>query len=314
MRFLNTKSILVLTMITLIAACKSTIIEVKGPRLSEYKNIEDSNTIIFIHGMYLTPKSWDEWEPYFQSLGYDTYSPAWPYHELSVFEQNSLHPSKELGALTLPDVLQYYRDLIATLDERPILIGHSMGGLIAQLLLGEGLAAGAIAIHSAPPLGVISVAPEFIKANFPHLNPVLDPNSPTQLRFNEFKYGFVNGSPLDIQEKAYTEYAVPESRKVGRATLTKAAKINRSTNREPLLLIAGGNDHTIPAALSYSNFNYYKNCPSITDYKMFPERNHFTIKQQGWEEIATYTANWIATNKLSITKDNEEGEAIEGVI
>ncbi len=294
------KKILLLTISILLVACYGDVQEVKGPRLPEFATIGESKTILFIHGMYLTPKSWEDWEPYFQAQGFTTYNPPWPYHETSVIEQNAIHPSASLGTLTLSDLLQYYRDYIATLDEPPILIGHSMGGLIAQLLLGEGIVAGAVAIDSAPPQGVISTAPAFLKANLPHLNPLLKAEKPTKLTFKQFQFGFVNGWPLEAQQQAYAEFAVPESRRVGRSTLTTTAKIKPRIARQPLLLIAGGNDHTIPAGLTYSNFSKYENSPGITDYKKFAERTHFIIKQEGWTEVADYVIDWIEENKKVI--------------
>ena len=282
----NIKLLLVLPFIMLLAACNAKITEVTGPRLPDYRTISNSGTVVFIHGMYLTPRIWEGWEERFQAAGYTTHSPAWPLHELSVEDQNALHPSAELGALTLPAVLQHYRDFIATLDEEPILVGHSMGGLIVQLLLAEGIGAGGIAIDSAPPFGVISIDPAFLKANSPHLNPFLKASVPVQLTFGQFQFGFANGMPEEQQSAIYQEQVVPESRRIGRFTLTSQAKVDATVARTPLLLIAGGKDHTIPANLNYSNFQIYRNTPAITDYKMFPDRNHLTIVQAGWEQVA----------------------------
>lgn len=301
----NIKSLLVLPFIMLLAACNAKITEVTGPRLSNYHTISDSSTVVFIHGMYLTPKIWEGWEARFQAAGYATHSPAWPLHELPVENQNALHPSAELGALTLSAVLQHYRDFIATLDEEPILVGHSMGGLIVQLLLAEGIGAGGIAIDSAPPLGVISVDPAFLKANFPHLNPFQKAGVPVQLTLGQFQFGFANGMPEEQQLAIFQEQVVPESRRIGRSTLTTQAKVDASVARTPLLLIAGGKDHTIPASLNYSNFQIYSDTAAITDYKMFSDRNHLTIVQAGWEQVADYTLTWIDENQNPIVLESE---------
>lgn len=294
------KILLILPFIMLLAACNAKVTEVTGPRLPDYQIIAESRTVVFIHGMYLTPTIWDGWEERFQAAGYATHSPAWPVHELSVEEQNALHPNTELAALTLSAVLQHYREFIATLDEEPILIGHSMGGLVVQLLLAEGVGAGGIAIDSAPPFGVISVSPVFLKANFPHLNPLASASRPVKLTFEQFQFGFANGMPEEQQLSLYQEHMVPESRRIGRSTLTLQAKVNTKTARVPLLLIAGGKDHTIPAGLSNLNFQIYGDTPAITDYKMFPDRNHLIIVQDAWEQVADYALTWIEVNQIPI--------------
>lgn len=280
----------------ILTGCGADVLEEKGARDPSYLPISQTNTIVFVHGMYLTPIVWQEWETHFQDLGYDTHSPAWQQHDLSVAEQNSIHPSDALAALTLPEVVRHYRDYIAALEETPILIGHSMGGLIVQMLLSEGIGAAGVAINSAPPQGVLSANADFLKANWPHINPVLSPDKPTQLTFEQFTFGFVNDMDSETQINAYNHYAVPESRHVGKATLTRDAAIDVTLPRAPLLILAGGNDHTIPASLNYTNFKKYQPAPSITDYKQFPERNHWTILQPEWEMLAEYIQVWLGDN------------------
>ncbi|MCG8312133.1 MAG: alpha/beta hydrolase [Pseudomonadales bacterium] len=297
------KMIFALLIAIQLTACHSKVVEEKSPREDHYQRITPSQTVVFIHGMYLTSQSWSGWETYFQDLGYATYSPDWPLHDLSVEELNNLHPDSQLGELQLESVLEYYREFITNLSEPPILIGHSMGGLITQLLLAEAeqtdsfaIAAG-IAINSAPPFGVLSGKPKFLKANWPHLNPFLDVSQPTQLTFRQFQFGFVNGMPLEEQQQAYYDFVVPESKRIGRASLTPVTRINPSIARAPLLIIAGGNDNTIPASLNYFNFKKYRKTPAITDYRQFSERNHWTILQPGWVHVADYAAQWITINR-----------------
>ena len=289
-----------------LTACNSDVVEDKSPRDPGYKLILPSQTIVFIHGMYLTNKVWSDWQSYFQELGYSTHSPAWPLHELTVQQLNDLHPDPQLGELQLAEVLDYYKQYLAGFDEPPIVIGHSMGGLITQLLLAEAenntdfsIAAG-IAINSAPPFGVISGKPNFLKANWPHLNPLLDISQPTQLTFRQFQFGFVNSMPLEAQQTAFYEYVVPESKRIGRVSLTSGARVKTSLKRAPLLLIAGGKDNTIPASLNYTNFKKYRNTPAITDYRQFSARNHWTIKQPGWQAVADYVTQWIEENRSDL--------------
>lgn len=271
--------------------------------ISKYKPLKPTKSILFIHGMYMTPKVWDEWQDWFDDRGYDTYAPAWPHHALSVAEQNEKHPDSELAQLTLDDVIRHYEDLIQDMDEPPLVIGHSMGGLIAQKLLEKGITAGAVAVNSAPPKGVLSFKYSFIKANLPHLNLLLSSKKPAQLTFEQFDYAFANGMEEGEKQYIYQNYMVPESRKVGRGPLGSDGKITTQTAREPLLIIAGGKDHIIPDSLNRSNFKKYRNSPSHTDFITFQNRNHLTVLQPGWENVAEYILQWVDEySSLQITE------------
>lgn len=291
------KTLLFLCFITLLSACKAHIDEEKGPRQDQFPRIENSRQVLFIHGMYLTPLAWQQWQQYFEANGYETLAPAWPLHESSVEQQNDLHPSPELGELSLNQIIDHYRGILSELEEKPIAVGHSMGGLITQILLQENLIAAGIAIDSAPPFGVLTLEAKFLKANWPMLNPIYSAADPIKLTFKQFQYGFTNNMELDDQQQAYATYIVPESRRVGRATTTTASRIDSTVARGPLLLISGGEDRTITASLNHLNFERYKNSPAITDYKQFPERNHWTIQQDGWEHVADYSLKWISENR-----------------
>lgn len=265
--------------------------------MAQHKTIRPSSTILFVHGMYMTPDVWEDWQKHFETLGYSTYAPAWPYHGASVDEQNLRHPDEALAQLTLDDVVKKYQDFILTLDEPPIVIGHSMGGLIAQMLLEDGITAGAVAINSAPPKGVLSFKCSFIKANLPHLNLLRSSDKPARLTFKQFEYAFANDMAEDDKHFIYDSYMVPESRKVGRAPLGNSGRINPAVAREPLLFVAGGNDHIIPASLNKSNFQKYRKSPSTTDFIEFSNRNHLTILQPGWINVASYIQDWIKDNQ-----------------
>lgn len=281
-------------------SCTLEVTEEKGLRLPGYEKIAPAESVVFIHGMFMTPLVWTEWEQHFQGLGYQTYAPAWPLHELSVDEQNNLHPSASLAALTLPEVVQHYRDFIQTLDEKPILIGHSMGGLVAQKLLEENLVAAAIVVNSAPPFGVITAEPEFLRSNLPVLNPARRPSAPVKLTPRQFENSFANGTAMPTQQEWYETYIVPESRRVGRASLTRGSRVDTSNPRPPMLIVAGGLDQVVTATLNYNNFKIFAETPAITDFVQFPERNHMTIKQENWESVADYIGNWITENSVEI--------------
>ncbi len=280
-----------------LTGCTSHMLYDQADGEGDYSLAVKTQSVVFIHGMYLTPSVWQPWETYFQDLGYTTYSPAWPLHGASVAEQNSLHPKEALAELTLPMVVQYYQEFIEKMDEPPILIGHSMGGLIVQQLLARNVGAAGIAINSAPPQGVISMKWHFLQANWPHLSPFASSSEPSQLTLQQFSFGFVNGEDKAVQEKAFENYVVPESRAIGKAALSSDGAVDYEVARVPLLMLSGGKDNTIPASLNYTNFEEYRDSPALTDYKEFPERNHWTILQSDWESLARYVQRWIKANE-----------------
>jgi pimeloyl-ACP methyl ester carboxylesterase len=250
-----------------------------------------TKTIVFIHGMYMSPASWEKWIQYFQLDGYTCLAPAWPGRDKPVEALREHYSDPQLAKLTLDDILQDISGLIYDLPEKPVLIGHSMGGLVVQLLLQKDLAAAGVAIDSAPPMGVLSTKWSFLKSNLPHITPFVSPDHPIQMTFPRFQYTFVNDLPLEEQQAAYNKYVVPESRRVPRQSLT--AKVDFKKPHPPLLLIAGSADHLIPASLNRTNYNRYKSSPSATVFKEFPGRTHYIIGQKNWEEVAGYIAAWL---------------------
>jgi alpha-beta hydrolase superfamily lysophospholipase len=251
----------------------------------------NAKTIVFIHGMYMNPISWEEWMTYFSNKGYECFAQAWPGRDQPVEELRKKYPDPKLGKLTLSDITENLKEFIKSLPEKPILIGHSMGGLIVQLLLQKDLAAAGVAIDSAPPMGVLTTKWSFLKSNLPHITPFVSQASPIEMSFQRFQYTFVNGLPLPEQKAAYERYVVPESRRVPRESLT--ARIDFRKPHPPLLLIAGSADHLIPASLNKTNFNRYKSSTSVTVFKEFPGRTHFIIGQKNWEEVANYILGWM---------------------
>jgi pimeloyl-ACP methyl ester carboxylesterase len=248
--------------------------------------------ILFVHGMFMNKECWNGWKNYFESKGYNCLAPSWPGHEGIPAELKARHPSVELENLTLVEVVTQFETLIKGLDSAPALIGHSMGGLAVQILINRGFGACGIAIDPAPPAGVFTTKWSFLKSNFPVINPFKG-NTPDLITLQRFKYAFVNDLPDVIQNAAYENYVVPESRNVPRSSTGKAGKIDFKKAHNPLLIIAGGNDHIIPPSLNRLNFKKYANKNSKTEFKEFPGRTHFIIGQENWQEVAEYVNNWI---------------------
>lgn len=250
-----------------------------------------TTAIVFIHGMYMNSLCWEHWLPYFQVQNYRCLAPDWPGRDRPIDVLRKAHPDPQLGQLTLRGVLEHFAAIIRTLDEKPILIGHSMGALAVQLLLQKGLAAAGVAIDSAPPMGVFTTRGSFLKSNWPHITPFVSQSSPIEMTFARFQYTFVNTLPLEEQRAAYDRYVVPESRRVPRESLT--ARIDFKKPHPPLLLIAGSADNIIPSSLNKSNHAKYRASSSTTDFKEFAGRTHFIIGQKGWEEVADFILAWL---------------------
>ncbi len=249
--------------------------------------------ILFIHGMFMTPLCWENWIEYYGSKGYRCTAPAWPGREQPIQTQRSKHPDPELGRLKLRDVIGSMETATRSMPDKPVIIGHSMGGLIAQSLLQKDVSAAAVAIDPAPPQGVLTTAWSFLKSNFPAINPLVPVTHPVEMSFAHFQYAFVNTLPEDQQRAAYDRYVVPESRGVPTQSLTSVAHVDFKKPHAPLLITAGEDDHIIPASLNKSNYDRYASSGSVTDFKVFPGRDHFVIGEPGWQEVADFVLDWL---------------------
>jgi pimeloyl-ACP methyl ester carboxylesterase len=243
--------------------------------------------LVFVHGMYMTPASWQGWRAHFEVLGYETLAPSWPGREGAPAALRK-RPDPALRDLQLADVVEVYRQAIADLGDREVvLVGHSMGGLVVQLLLQEQLAVAGVAISSAPPKGISSTQWSFLRSNAPVLWPS---NAPIQPSVGSFHYAFAHTLPIDEVAGIFDTYVVPESRQVGRGPTTAAASIDFANPHPPLLMVAGEDDHIIPASLVAKNAEAYA---SDTDHLSFSCRTHWIVGQKGWEEVANAVADWI---------------------
>ncbi|MGM9510514.1 alpha/beta hydrolase [Larkinella sp. GY13] len=253
-----------------------------------------TKTILFVTGAFVTNSGWDEWKAYFESKGYQTLAPAWPYKNGTAAELRNRQPNDtDLAALTLGELVDHYAAIAKSLPEKPIIIGHSLGGLITQILVSRDLAAAAVAIHSVPPQGVFPYEFSFLKAGWKALGLFTSLKKTYLMSFKDWQYAFVNNMPLAEQQKAYDENTIPESKTVARGGLTSAAKVDFAKPHVPLLLTSGEIDNIIPAHLNYRNFKAYKPNGSVLDYKEFPGRNHYVLGQPTWKEDADYILDWL---------------------
>lgn len=271
-----------------------------------------TKTVALIHGLSVSKHSWDGWVSHYSARGYKVV--AIPYlgrdKPLQALRQN--YEESILNTITLPQLLDYLMESIRKLDEKPIIMGHSFGGLLTQLLLQRDMGVAGVAIDSAPPPGVLTTKFSFIRSIWSALNPLYSASTPWYMTFEEFQYAWTHTLPLAEQRAAYEEVIVPESRRLYRSALTKDASVDFTKKRAPLLMIAGGKDHILPASLNRTNYERYAKSPSITDFKLYPQHTHYTVVagKHGWEEVANYAIDWAAQVQTASTAHTVPGIAI----
>lgn len=256
--------------------------------------MSNNRKIIFITGAFVSHNCWDNWIDYFAERGFDPIAPAWPFKDAPPKVLRERQPyDTELATLTLDELIDHYAGIAAKLAEKPIIIGHSLGGLIAQILINRNLGSAAVAIHPVPPQGVFPYEFTFLRATWKLLGIFSSVRKTYLVNFKDFCRTFLNGLPEYLLAAEYEKYAIPESRTVARGGLTKAAAVDFNKERAPLLITAGSRDNLIPVHLINRNYKRYKNSDSITDYKEFPQSNHGLLTGPFWREEADFILEWI---------------------
>jgi len=240
-------------------------------------------------------RTWDGWKTFFEQEGYTCYAPAHPKHGGEPWELRA-HPPQGLADVQFQDWLTALERFIDELPEKPILIGHSFGGLTAQKLVEAGKAEAAILISSAPPKGNATLKPSFLKANNPVINP-LKGNSiynPREEKYKKwFHFAIANTLTQDQSDTLFEQFAVPESRQTPRASLKKIAKIDTRKPHVPLLFIGGLEDVIVPNVLIRKTIKKYSDPNSIVDARFFEGKDHFICGAPGWEQVAAYCRDWL---------------------
>jgi pimeloyl-ACP methyl ester carboxylesterase len=250
----------------------------------------DKPTVVFVHGMYMNGGSWHPWVERAGARGYTGHAPSWPYHDGSPAAlRASVDP--KLPTLTFGAVAAHLKRFIDTLPERPVLVGHSIGGLLVQKLANDGYARLVVSISPAPPRGIISFDPHFYRANAPHLN-FAAAGRPLVMTAKRFHYTFANTMTRADSDAAFERYVVPESRRVPQSTLTQAA-IQFRRPHVPMLFLAGDRDHLTPIDMVRRNVKAYRKGEGSVDFQLMPGRSHLLCNQPGWEEVADAALDWI---------------------
>jgi pimeloyl-ACP methyl ester carboxylesterase len=253
--------------------------------------------IVLIHGLWLTPLSWEKWVERYSARGHSVLAPAWPGLDRDV-EELRADPSG-IEHLGVAEIVDHYEKVIRRLDSDPIIMGHSFGGLFTQILLDRGLGAAGVAIDSSAAKGVFTLPPSQLRSAFPVLKSPLNNHRAVLLTPEEFHYAFTNTMSEEDSRAVYDRYAVPGPGRVlfqgALANFNAHAETRvhyRNDERAPLLFIAGGEDHVIPAKVDEAQARKYRKSKAVTDFREFPGRAHFTLGQEGWEEVADYALEW----------------------
>jgi pimeloyl-ACP methyl ester carboxylesterase len=252
-----------------------------------------SKTIVFITGAFVSHKGWDAWKNYYESKGFTCLAPPWPFKDASPQELRNRQPNdKDLAGLRFKELVNHYEGIVSKLPEKPIVVGHSLGGLIVQILVNRELVSAGVAIHTVPPKGVTSFEWSFIKSIWKPLGYFTSVKKTHLMSLSEWKFAFTNGMSAEEQADSYEKNTIPESKLVLRDTLTAAAKIDFLKTHPPLLFVSGTADNIMPASLNYHNYLRYDRNHSVTDYKEFKGKNHFVLGLPSWHEEADYILHW----------------------
>jgi len=247
--------------------------------------------VVFVHGLWLLPSSWDRWAKIFEQAGFTALAPGWP-DDLDTVEEANVHP-KVFADKSIGQVADHFDEIIRGLNKKPAIIGHSFGGLLAQILAGRGLAAATVAISPAPFRGVLPLPLSALKSAWPVLGNPANRNRAIPLTFDQFRYAFANAVIEHEAQELYDLFAVPAAGKplfqAATANLnpwTEAQVDTENPNRGPLLIIGGEKDHTVPWAIANATFKRQQRNPGVTEIIEMANRGHALTIDYGWREVA----------------------------
>jgi pimeloyl-ACP methyl ester carboxylesterase len=263
----------------------------------EIRQVEEANAsgrtpVVFIHGLWVLPSSWDRWAEVFEEAGYAALTPSWPDDPETVAEARA-NP-EILANKTLGQVADHTAEVIGQLEKKPAVLGHSTGGLLAQILADRGLSAATVAIDPGPFRGVLPLPYSTLRASSPVLRNPLNRHRAVTLTFDQFKYGWANA--IEDEEQAKRLYETYHVAAPGVALMQMAnanlnprteAKLDpRNPNRGPLLIIEGENDHTVAPSIASAAYKRQRHNPGVTEFETVPHRGHSLTIDDGWREVA----------------------------
>jgi pimeloyl-ACP methyl ester carboxylesterase len=259
--------------------------------------------VIFIHGLWLHASSWQSWVDLFAREGYQPLAPGWPGDSATVAE--SRDNPESIADYGVDDVADHYARIIADLPARPVLIGHSFGGMIAQKLLAQDLAAAAVAVDAAQIKGVLPLPLSALRATLPVFKNPANKHKAVTLTSEQFRYAFGNALSEEESDALYQRWTIPAP---GRPLFEAAAgnfnphastKVDtHNSSRGPLLLISGGKDHTVPESVVRATLAQYRHSEAVTDIIDFPDRGHSLTIDSGWQEVAATALDWLRRQSI----------------
>jgi len=256
------------------------------------------DTIVLIHGLWVTPRSWEGWKAYYEAKGYTVITPAYPGFDIEV-EALRENPAI-ISNLTVPETADHLASVIEALPKPPIIMGHSFGGLFTQMMLARGLGAAGAVIDSAPTEGVRVTPLSQARSLFPALKNPANYNRAVGFTADEWHYAFANTLSREESDAVWEKYAIAAP---GHwvwaygllANFTPGHQetwVDYSVDRAPLLFIGGGEDHIMPPSVNQSNAKHWAKSPALTEYHEFAGRDHWTCAAPGWEAVADYALDW----------------------
>jgi non-heme chloroperoxidase len=262
----------------------------------EAQQISDANAsgrtpVVFVHGLWLLPSSWDRWQAHFKEAGFATLAPGWPDDPETVVEAKA-HP-EVFAHKTIGQVADHFGEVIGKLTRKPAILGHSFGGLLTQILAGRGLASASVAIDPAPFRGVLPLPISALRAGSPVLSNPLNRGRAVPLTFEQFRYAFANAVSEDEAKELYDTFAVAapgaplfQAAAANLNPWTEAKVDTKNPERGPLLIMSGEKDHTVPWAIANASYNQQKRNDGVTEIVEMPGRGHALTIDSGWREVA----------------------------
>jgi pimeloyl-ACP methyl ester carboxylesterase len=282
----------------------------------ERANASIATPVVFIHGLWLLPSSWANWANFFEAAGYAPLTPDWPDDPATV-EGARANPAV-FAKKTLKQVADHTTEIINALDKKPVVMGHSTGGLLAQMIAGRGLSAATVAIDPGPFRGVLPLPLPVLRSSGPFLINPLTRRRALTLTFKQFTYAWTNNLDEKEAKELYDMFHVAASGislvQMGNANLNPwtQAKVNtKNPDRGPLLIIEGEKDHTVPWAIAHAAYKRQRRNPSVTEIVKMPSRGHSLTIDHGWREVAQTALDFVkrfaAPGKRKATEVRPEG-------
>lgn len=261
------------------------------------------SSVIFIHGLWLAKESWQPWRALFEEQGYETSAPGWPGEGDSI-EVTRQYPASQAG-IGIADVVDHYARLLPPVEQRPVVVAHSFGGLIAQILLDQELISGAVAVSPAPIRGVHTLPFAQLRSALPVLKSRRNRDRAKALTRRQFRYGFGNAVSASVSDELWRRWSIPspgrplfEVASANRHPTSPASVNTQNSTRGPLLFIAAGRDHTVPEVTTRAAYDLYASSRAVTELRVFPDRGHSLTIDPEWRAVADGVLQWLGTQDL----------------